>query len=207
MNESRVNRKKTAISLHATGAASCHVWMSHGAHMNESCLTLICHVTYKWLMLYVHKSWVIRKKTVISLRNRYWVMSRMNESWQVWMSHVTYEWVMPRTNGSCHIWMSHVTYLWVMTRMHESCHVWMSHDTNECVMSRKNESWHIWMSHVTYKWVMTRMNESCHTSMSHAVSRVAHKWDLTLKTIHPKPQMLRTLLRKGCAFKNEDACK
>ena len=172
MNESRVNRKKTVISLHATGAASCHVWMSHGAHMNESCLTLICHVTYKWLMLYVHKSWVIRKKTVISLRNRYWVMSRMNESWQVWMSHVTYEWVMSCMNESCHVRMGHVTYEWVMSRIYESWHVCMSHVTYEWVMTRMNVLCLVKMSCDTYEWVMSRINESWHVWMSH----VTHQW-------------------------------
>ena len=126
------------------------------------------------------------------------------------MIHVTYEWVMSHMNESCHIWMSHVTTdrnscqiaagthviywmehvscamscevsCYVCTKM---CYFWMSH-------ARVNESCHIraeivaqnrhircWdlgreshflysMSHVTYKWVMSHMNESCHIWMGH----------------------------------------
>jgi len=39
---------------------------------------------------------------------------------------VTYEWVMWHMNESCDIWMSHVTYEWVMWHMNESCDIWMS---------------------------------------------------------------------------------
>jgi len=75
---------------------------------------------------------------------------------------VAYECVMSHMNESCHIWMSHVTYEWVMSHMNESCHIWMIHVTYEWVMSHMTEWCHIWMSHVTYAWVMSRMNEWCH---------------------------------------------
>ena len=92
-----------------------------------------------------------------------WVMSHMNESWHIWMSHVTYEWVMSHIYESIHIWMSHVTYA-----------VWMihvqavkSHDRSRHLQQHMDESCHIWMSHITYKRVMSHMNESCHIWMSH----------------------------------------
>jgi len=103
------------------------------------------------------------------------IMSHMNESCHIWMSHVTsnesrYKRVYPRSlKESCHIWrsqwviwMRHVTYEWVMSHMTGSCHICMSHVTYEWVMSPVNESCHIWMSHVTYEWVTSHMNESCH---------------------------------------------
>jgi len=104
-----------------------------------------------------------------------WVMSHVNESCHMWMSHVTYEWVMPHTNESCHIGMSHVTYEWIMSHVNELCHIWMRHVTHEHVMSHMmshtNESCHLWISHVMYEWVMLHSrhiwHESCHVWMRH----------------------------------------
>ena len=45
---------------------------------------------------------------------RRWVMSHMNESCLIWMSHVSYEWVMSHMNESCLIWINHV---YICTRM------------------------------------------------------------------------------------------
>ena len=67
----------------------------------------------------------------------------------------TYEWIVSHINESCHIWMSHVTYEWVMSHMNEWFHIWISHVTYEWVTSHMNEPCHIWMSHVTYEWVMS----------------------------------------------------
>ena len=52
-----------------------------------------------------------------------WVVSRMNESYLIWMSRVTHK----VTNESWRTLMSHVTYEWVMSHMNESCHVWLRH--------------------------------------------------------------------------------
>jgi len=63
-----------------------------------------------------------------------WVMARINESWHIWMSHVTHKWVyhieapaiiILTTNA----YMSHGTYEWVMAHRNESCHTRMSHVT------------------------------------------------------------------------------
>jgi len=86
-----------------------------------------------------------QKKEILSEtipREGLWVMSHMNESCRIWMSHVAYEWVISHMNESCHTWMSHVKYEWGMSHMNESCH--------------------IWRSHVMYEWVMSHTNESCH---------------------------------------------
>jgi len=70
---------------------------------------------------------------------------------------------------SCNIWMSHVTCEWVMSLMSESYrllesvmfHVWMSEVTYERVMSHMNEAYQI------IEWVTWHTNESCHRRMSH----------------------------------------
>jgi len=100
----------------------------------------------------------------------------MNVSWRIRMYHGAYKcivaaitsywWVMSYMNESCHIWMSHVTYEWVMSHMNESWRIWMSHFTYEWVMSHMNESFHIWISHIIYEciiaWGIAHMNESWH---------------------------------------------
>ena len=83
---------------------------------------------------------------------REWVMSHVNESCHIRMSHVTWEWVMSHTNESCHIRMSHVTCRWVTLKPKVAYCEW--------VMSHENESCHIRMSHVTCEWVMSQVDES-----------------------------------------------
>jgi len=67
------------------------------------------------------------------------VMSHMNESCPIWMSHVTYKWFMSHMNESCHIWMSHVTCEWVgvltdkktlKTDTHTDTHTWLERQTH-----------------------------------------------------------------------------
>jgi len=116
-----------------------------------------------------------------------WVISHMNESCHICMSHGTYEWVVSHMNVTCHIWMSHVTYEWVVSRMNGSCHAyewvmlhldescltWMDRITREYVLSHMNvvphmnEPFDTWMSHVTYEYIMLHLIESCGTSTSH----------------------------------------
>ena len=68
----------------------------------------------------------------------------MNESFHIWVSHVTYE-------------FSHDTRWWVMSRMNEACPTLKCHVMYEWVISHMNESCY------TCKWVMLYMNESRHT--------------------------------------------
>ena len=87
-------------------------------------------------------------------------MAHMNESWHIWMSHVTHEWV-NSMNMQTSMNDSYYRYEWVMSLMSESWHRWISHsyeyaDINAWVMS------HIWMSHGTYEWVTPmNMQTSC----------------------------------------------
>jgi len=92
-----------------------HIWMSHVAHMNES-----CH-TYEWVMSHIWMSHAAHMNE--SCHTYEWVMPH------IWLSHVThmtescrtYEWVMS------HVWMSHVTH------MNESCHTYET--CNGCIES------------------------------------------------------------------------
>ena len=70
------------------------------------------------------------------------VMSHLNESCPIWMSHVPSEWVMSHLNESC-------PYEWVMSHMNESCPIWMSHVTYEWGMSHTDGS-------------LSHMSASCH---------------------------------------------
>ena len=108
-----------------------------------------------------------------------WVMSHVNESRHVWISHVTYERVMSRMKESrlsyesimSLIWMSHVKCEWVMSQLNESCHIWSvmsSCHICEWVMSHMNKSCHIWMNHVADNWVMSHVSMSMCRYMTHS---------------------------------------
>jgi len=152
--------------------------------MNES-----CH-TYEWVMSHMnmsHHRVGIRSVCHIWVQQaRKWVMSRMNESCHIWMSHVTHSYVTSQgghTECVCvsHLItagarVSHVTYERVMSHVNESCHTIWFQQAHNWVMSRMNESCHMWMSHVTHERVTSqgghmdhsrRTSESCHTWMSH----------------------------------------
>jgi len=149
------------------------LWLIRGIlhwRMNESrsCDTSTTHVTYEWVMSYMHEScqmWT----THIAHGDYERVMSRLLP-WliqvQSWRHH---------TNHACYVWMRHVTYEWVMPRMHESCHIW----TNRIVHEIMNESCHgsqccndsleILHWFINESWSCA-MNESCHVCMSYVTS-------------------------------------
>ena len=92
--------------------------------------------------------------------------SQMNESWHIWMSHVTHERVLPRMNTGwlrmkqcLNVWMSHGTYEWLTSHTNESCHTWIRPVTHYRMCAA-------WSSVSTYEWVTPHMNESCHIWMS-----------------------------------------
>jgi len=122
------------------------------------------------------------------------------------MGHVAHEWVMSHLNESCHIWMSHGTWI------NESCHKQTCHGTCEWVMSHMHKWYctgayitenvfrmHVWMGHVThvrrmhlsslYECVvsqqrMSHRNESCHHSHLNEschiwMSRIAREWEIS----------------------------
>ena len=85
---------------------SCHIWMSHVPHINESC------DTYEWVMSHIIVSHV----------------THMNESCHIWMCHVTH---MNAIGVMSHIFMSHVTHMSESCDTYEwvPWHIWISHDT------------------------------------------------------------------------------
>ena len=129
------------------------VLMSHVIRSESS------HMTYEWVM-----SCIMWTYAFISHANESCHM-HVNESCQIWKSHVTCEWVMSHVNVSCHIWMSHVTFEWAMSCIMRTC-AFMSHVdghvTCEWVTSPVNESCHMWMSHVTFEWVMSHYYTCMH---------------------------------------------
>ena len=115
------------------------------------------------------------------------VMSHMNVSCHICMSHVAHE---SQVNGSCDTWMSHVTHAWVMNKDGYMT-VWMRNES--CLMSRIshmnesihtcmnkdayiNGSCHAWRSHVT------RTNKSCHRVTHSYVTWLIH---IHLNHLHP----------------------
>ena len=80
--------------------ASCHTWIVHVTHINESCLTWISYDTHEWVTSRKWMSHVAHMNE--SCRTREWVMSH------AWMSHVTHKSVILHIKESCHAWMSRV---------------------------------------------------------------------------------------------------
>jgi len=149
------------------------IYMNHfdiyQIHCNVCIPACQFEVRYIWIISHIYMNHFTYWTACIQ-----WVMSRMNESCDIWKSHVTYGWVMSRMDDSCQIWMSHITYGWVTIARE-----WMIPDhTYEWVMSHMDESchmneWcHIWMCHFTYGWVMSHMDESCHIWMSHVTGEI-----------------------------------
>jgi len=106
----------------------------------------------------------------------------MDESCQIWMSHVKYGWVMSNMNELCHIWMSHVTHEWVTSHIH----IWICHilicrlcsDVNRFITSNMN------YFVVTDWWVTSHLNESCHIWMGRIET-------LQVNTSRPHMQVVR----------------
>ena len=142
------------------------------------------------------------------------------------MSLVPYEWVMSKVNQSCDVWMSRFTYEWGMTHIfsvmrfgaescHERlghasvsmsyflfCHVWISHVTYEYVTSHINEASHIWMNHVTHERVMPHMNMSCQKWMNcmydWVVSRTIWLWDISVMISCYTCEWVRSHMNESC---------
>jgi len=169
---------------------SCHTWMSHvtyewvKTHTNESRHIWMSHVTYhcvnlQWMSHNIYQ-WVtsgimtVEFWLFLSLSGSHgtheWVMSRMDESYPLWMSHITYEWVTSHINESCHRWSCHVSkrhYLHTMSLLTSSCHIqscdiWPGHVTVRAHQTQHAEGQnYIWIGHIISDFVMS------HIVMSH----------------------------------------
>ena len=64
--------------------------------------------------------------------------TRISSNRHIWIRHVTYDWWISHMNESFNPWLNHVTY-------EESCHVWISHVTLEelldCYITWKQNQW------------------------------------------------------------------
>jgi len=80
-----------------------------------------------------------------------WQSSIKSQSYQSALINVTWliQWVMSHINESCHISMSHVIYQWVTSGVNESCHISTSHVTYQWSIANK----------VVGTWVVSHMNE------------------------------------------------
>jgi len=127
----------------------CHVTHSVPCHM------AINHVTYVWIMSMKASC---HTHTTQTTSNTQRVMSHMNESYRIWMSHVAYEWVMSHT----HILQTTSNTQRVMSHMNEPWRIWMSHVTHAHTTNHQKHT----TSHVTHKSITSHIlcsNESCHT--------------------------------------------
>jgi len=85
-----------------------------------------------------------------------WDMSHINDSYNIWMSHVTCEWIMAQVDGARSLECMH-SYVRVCVRESEEERVLINHVTYE--------SCHTWLSRITREWVMSHTNEFCHRLM------------------------------------------
>jgi len=157
-----------ATTRHAWEWVTAHVWMSHGTHVNESCLHvggiygMCCHVTSH---MCCHDSSSLHQHVTLMNESRHtceWVMAQHTNESCPRLEHSpstchTYEWV------TAHLWMSHSTHVneslyiceWVM--FISRWHTWhllprLEHPTStrhtcEWVTSHILVAAYIWMGH------------------------------------------------------------
>jgi len=126
---------------------SCHTWMRHYTHVNES------PHTYEWTMSHLQ----ISHEPCYTYK---WVTWHVHEARHVHMSTVCYKWMdIEGADISSHV-----------TLVNTSCHTheWVLPHTNTSESSREWVTPHTWMNHVTIT------NESCHVWMCHVPLRMTH---------------------------------
>jgi len=124
-------------------------WMSHVAHMNESCRTFVWDLSHVWMRHVTHVD--------ASCRSYEYVTSH------IWMSHATHVCVQPHMHELCR------THEWVMPHMND-----LSHKTHEWVMSH---IWMCHVIHMTKSSQMIgRLNN--HVAFT-CITRKCHMCDVT----------------------------
>jgi len=117
---------------------------------NGSCLVWMSHFTYEWVM--GRESWVMSHLCGQKLKGQMSHFTRKKKS----KSHVTHmnEWC-HGLNESRDVWISHVMYAWDMSHLSRQHIQWqMSHFTYEEV----KEWCHTYEWFVTYEWVMAHLS-------------------------------------------------
>jgi len=105
-----------------------HVWMSRVPcqcgmlHMNEAChMRTVIRVAYWWVMSHIHMmacggvclvKWLWMYEWECTCIRMKFFFPHMHSTFDIWMSHVTYEWVMSHMNESCHISRMRVCVSW-----------------------------------------------------------------------------------------------
>jgi len=154
---------------------SCHISMSHTAHMNEhgthineSCHTYMhesCH-TYRWIMSHIYMG---RLKTAVGRYTYEWIVvhismshsAHINELFYTWMSHVTHmNGAVKELGGQIDI-----NKLW-HTPQRVIPHIWMNDGTHI------NELCH------TYEWVMSHTSMNNVTHMNGALKDHSRQVDM-----------------------------
>jgi len=159
------------------------------------------YVPYEWVMSHVYESrhpyrWIqaahCRGDTPNRMKTRYTtVVSHMNESGPIWMSHVPYVWVTAPIQmdavSTLQRWHTKqdedtihyggVSYEWVTSHMNESRPIWMRHrrwmQAAHCRdKTLKEDDDTINYGGVSYEWVTSHVNESRPIWMSH----VPYEW-------------------------------
>ena len=130
-------------SFHTFEWVISHIWMGHGARMNESCHVWMRKISrmnesYEWYSYESYLIWYSYESYLI------WVICHFHISH---MNDISYEWV------KCHSHMSHmsdISYEWVIWEYL----VWMSHMriSHMSHMSHISHEWVIWVIHVTHEW-------------------------------------------------------
>jgi len=72
----------------------CHIYMRHVTNIWVICPIWLSHVRYWDRNSCIETAYPLLKLMLCVTSRIQWVMSHMNASCQIWMSHVTYEWVM-----------------------------------------------------------------------------------------------------------------
>jgi len=138
---------------------SYNMYEYYTTYMHE-CICTLPHTCERSFNMYEHYTTYMHEYACM-LYNMYESYS-MHEYYTAYM-HEAHEWVMSHMNESCHIWMSHVTY--VTWRIH------MWHDSFICDMTHSCEA-HVHMNIATHMWTCWARTLLWHDDACHCVEHI-----------------------------------